>query len=84
MKNINVKLACLDNLHLTSPLNVSSSVQASSTALPSFVLELRESKAPPGTCPVLNARQVETYKLSIGNSSFTCTGQKASPSSLPR
>ena len=79
----NVKLAGPDNLCLTSPLSVSSSLQASSTALPSFVLELRESKAPPGTCPVLKARQVETNKLSTGDSSFSCTSQKASPSSLP-
>ena len=47
-----VELASPGKLCLTSPLNVSSSLHASSTALPSFVLELRESKAPPGTCAV--------------------------------
>ena len=78
-----VKFASPGKLCLTSPLNVSSSWHASSTALPSFVLELRESKAPPGTCPVLKGRQVDNHKLSTGDSSFHCTGQEISPSSLP-
>ena len=79
-----VKFASPGKLCLTSPLNVSSSLQASSTALPSFVLELRESKAPPGTCPVLKGRQVDNHKLNTGDSSCDCTGQKISPSSPPR
>ena len=71
-----VKLASPGKLCLTSPLKVSSSLHASSTALPSFVLELRESKAPPGTYPVAQGTSGRKHKSATGDSSCTFTGQK--------